>query len=169
MGRDWIERGLRQVREREQLYRAAAERRAHHAAVVKEKAPDVMRRLVAEVRASVDEYRRLSHGESDGIEYEALPHEGFCVTRLTPPRVELQCRPDYESGAVYCNLSRTDDPETEPQELVFNLGFAVNEDDQVALCYESRTFQIVAEAAELLLRQVLFPTLNLERFQSGRL
>jgi hypothetical protein len=166
MARDWIERGLQQVRKREQLYRAAAERRAHHAAVVKERAPDVMRRLVAEVEASVDEYRRLVQ---DGIQYEALPHEGFCVTRVTPPRVELQCRPDYESGAVYCNLARTDDPETEPQELVFNLGFAVHEDDQVALSYETRTFQTVAEVAELLLGQVLFPTLNLEPFRSGRL
>ena len=166
MARDWIERGLHQVREREQLYRAAAERRAHHAAVIKEKAPDVMRRLVAEVEASVDEYRRLAQ---DGIQYEALPREGFCITRVTPPRVELQCRPDYELGAVYCNLSRTDDPETEPQELVFNLGFTVNESDQVALCYETRTFQAVAEAAELLLGQVLFPTLNLESFRSGRL
>jgi hypothetical protein len=166
MARNWIERGLQEVREREQLYRAAAERRAHHAAVVKEKAPDVMRRLIAEVEASLDEYRGLTR---DGIQYEALPHEGFCVTRLMPPRVELQCRPDYESGAVYCNLSRTDDPETEPQELVFNLGFTVDDTDQVALCYEGRTFQTVAEAAELLLGQVLFPTLNLESFRSGRL
>jgi len=68
MARDWIERGLQQVREREQLYRAAAERRAHHADVVKEKAPDVMRRLVAELEASLDEYRRLAQ---DGIQYEA--------------------------------------------------------------------------------------------------
>jgi hypothetical protein len=166
MARDWIERGLQQVREREQLYRAAAERRAYHAAVVKEKAPDVMRRLVAEVEASVDEYRRLAQ---DGIQYEALPHEGFCVTRLTPPRVELQCRPAYESGVVYCNLTRTNDPETEPQELVFNLRFAVDDTDSVALGYESRTFDTVPEVAELLLGQVLFPTLNLEPFQSGRL
>ena len=169
MARDWIERGLLQVREREQLYRAAAERRAHHAAIVKEKAPDVARRLVAEVQASVDEYRRLTDSESNRIQYEPLPHEGFCVTRMAPPRVELQCRPDYESGVVYCNLTRTNDPETEPQELVFNLGFAVNDTDQVALCYETLTFQTAAEAAELLLGQVLFPTLNLESFRNGRL
>jgi hypothetical protein len=169
MGREWIERGLQQDREREQLYRAAAERRIHHAAIIKEKAPDLMRRLIAEVEASVDEYRRLAESERDPIEYEALPHEGFCITRVTPPRVELQCRPDYELGAVYCNLTRTDDPQTDPQELVFSLGFAVSDTDQVALCYETRTFQTVAEVAELLLGQVLFPTLSLERFQSGRL
>jgi hypothetical protein len=169
MVRDWIERGLQQVREREQLYRAAAERRSHHAAVVKEKAPDVMRRLVAEVEASVEDYRRLAQGESDGIQYEALPHEGFCVMRLTPPHVELQCRPAYESGVVYCNLTRTNDPETEPQELVFNLSFTVDDTDSVALCYETRTFDTVPEVAELLLGHVLFPTLNLEPFQSGRL
>jgi hypothetical protein len=169
MARDWIERGLVQVREREQLYRAAAERRAHQAAIVKEKAPDVARRLVAEVEASLDEYHRLAESESNRIQYEPLPHEGFCVTRIAAPRVELQCRPDYESGVVYCNLTRTKDPDTEPQELVFNLSFTVDDSDSVALCYETRTFHSAPELAELLLAQVLFPTLTLESFQSGRL
>ena len=168
MGRGWIERGLRQVREREQLYRAAVERRAHQAAIVKQKAPDLMRQLVAEVEAALDEYRGLTQGESDRIQYEALPHEGFCITRITPPRVELECRPDYELQVVYCNLTRTDDPQIDPQELVFNLAFSVSDADQVALGHETRTFQTAAEAAEFLLGQVLFPTLDLERFQTRR-
>ena len=168
MERGWIERGLQQAREREQLYRAAAERRARHAAIVKRTAPELMKRLVAEVEASVAEYRRLTQGEGDRVQYETLPHEGFCVTRVTPPRVELVCRPDYELQVVYCNLTRTDDPQVDPQELVFNLGFSVSDDDQVALYHETRTFQTAAEAAEFLLGQVLFPTLNLEPFQSRR-
>src|SRR5215207_6885477 len=73
------------------------------------------------------------------------------------------------SREFYCNLTRTNDPETEPQELVFNLGFTVNDAEQVALCYETRTSHTAAEAAELLLGQVLFPALNLKPFQSGRL
>ena len=166
MGREWIERGLQQVRQHEQLYRAAAERRAHHARIVKEKAPDVMSGLVAEIEASVEEYRRLT--QSNSIEFEALPHEGFCVTRKTAPRVGLECRPDYELAVVYCNLTRTDDPLTDPQELVFNLSFSVSETDQVALCQETRTFQTAGEVAEFLLGQVLFPTLNLEPFQPRR-
>lgn len=168
MGRAWIEHGLQQVREREQLYRAAAEQRIQHAAIVKEKAPAVMSRLVAEIAASVDEYGRLTQSSTDRIEFEALPHEGFFVTRMTAPRVGLECRPDYELGVVYCNLTRTDDPQIDPQELVFNLGFSVSNTDEVALCHENRTFETVADVAEYLLAQVLFPTLNLEPFQTGR-
>src|SRR5262245_40643118 len=109
MPRDWIERGLERARVREQQYSAAARRRLQEAAVVKERGPDLMKRLVAEVEGVVDEYVRLTQSES--IEFEALPGSGFCVTRVSAPRAGLECRPDYEMHVVYCNMTRTDGPE----------------------------------------------------------
>jgi hypothetical protein len=168
MAREWIERGLQQARVREQQYSAAAERRLHEATLIKKKGPAVMNELAAEIQAVVDEYVRLTQSESHQLEYEALPGGGFCVTRVSPPRAGLECRPDYEMHVVYCNMTRTDDPQSDPRELVFNLGFSVDDADQVALCHESRTFRSVAEVAELLLEPVLFPTVNRDPFDPDR-
>lgn len=158
MPREWIERGLEQARIREQQYSAAAKRRLQQAAVVREKGPDLMKHVAAEIEAVVEEYGRLTKSESHGVGYEALPGGGFCVTRESAPRAGVECRPDYESHVVYCNMTRTDVPESDPRELVFNLDFSVDDTDRISLRHENRTFQSAADVAEFLLAPVLFPT-----------
>lgn len=161
--RDWIDEGLRHRREREEQQRLASERRLHQTAVIKAKGPDLMRRLVAEVGAVVDEYRRRSGAGGDEIEFEALPREGFCITRIRLPRVGLECHPDYELHVVYCNMTRADTHESETRELVFNLDMAVDDSDRIGLRHETRTFQALDEVVEFLLKPVLFPPLDQDR------
>jgi hypothetical protein len=160
MARDWIDQGLRQMREREEQQRLASKRRHDQAAVIKEKGPDLMRRLVAEVGAVVAEYRQKAPPGSNEIELETLPHEGFCITRSTLPKVALECRPGYETHAVYCNMTRIGDSESDAQEFVFSLGMTVDESDRIALCHETVAFPSVGEVVKFLLKPVLFPTLD---------
>jgi hypothetical protein len=159
MGRDWIDEGLRQTPAREQQRQVASERRRREAATIAARAPELMRQLVAEIGAALDEYRQKAPGRSDDIEFELLPHEGFSITKGSFPKVYLECRPDYAGHVLYCNLSRTDgeDSEISVRELAFTLHFAVSDSDVVALRREPRTFQGAGEAAEFLLEPVLFP------------
>ena len=162
MARDWIDQGLRQMREQEEQQRLASKRRLHQASVIKEKAPDLMRRLVAEVGTVVAEYRQRAPLGSNEIEFEVLPHEGFCITKSTFPKVGLECRPGYETHLVHCNLARTGDHESDPQEIMFNLDMTVDDSDRVALRHETVTFSSVDEVVEFLLKPVLFPPLDLD-------
>jgi hypothetical protein len=146
------------MREREEQLRLASERRLHHAAVIREKGPDLMRRLVTEIAAVIDEYKDSARAGGDAIEFEELPGDGFSVANAGFPRVSLECRPGYETQAVHCSMTRTDDPESAPQEFLFNLGIKVDDSDTIALNHETRTFQTLDEVVEFLLKPVLFPT-----------
>ena len=157
MARNWIEEGLQHTRDRAEQLRLAAERRTHQASVIKQKGPAVMRAVVTEVRAAIDEYKRAAKAASSDVEFEELPHEGFCVMRITPPRVELQCRPSYETQAVYCNMTRSNDPPGEPVERVFSLDFAVDESEQVVLRDGARVLHTAGDTVEFLVKPVLFP------------
>lgn len=118
----------------------------------------MMRQLLAEVRAVLDEFSQKAARAADAkLEFEALPHEGFCVTRTTRPRMGLECRPDYEAHVLYCNMTRTDDDAGDTVESVFSLNFILDESDTVELRYETRVFRTVEEAVEFLLKPVLFP------------
>src|SRR4051794_41104295 len=123
MGRDWIDEGLRQTPAREQQRQLASERRRHQAASIAAKAPELMRQLVAEVGAALDEYRQKAPGRAADIEFELLPHEGFSITKASFPKVYLECRPDYAGQVLWCNLNRTDrdESETRVRELAFTL------------------------------------------------
>jgi hypothetical protein len=158
MGRNWIDEGLRQAPAREQERQLASERRHRQAATIAAGAPELMRQVVAEIGAALEEYREKAAG-SDDVELERLPQEGFSVTRSGFPKVYLECRPDYAGQVLYCNISRTDreDAEMRVRELAFTLHFIVSDADAVALRREPRTFQNAGEAAEFLLEPVLFP------------
>jgi hypothetical protein len=119
-----------------------------------------MRELLAEVGATIDEYRRKADPGGNEIEFEALPHEGFCVTKTTLPRVGLECRPDYAAHVLHCNMTRAGDQESKPVELAFSLDFTVDESDNVELRRGTRPFRRVNEAVEFLLKPVLFPLLE---------
>ena len=160
MARDWIAEGLRHTREREEQQSRASEHRLHQAALIKEKGPDLLRRLVAEVGAVLAEYTREGHVDCKEIEFEVLPREGFCITKATLPRVGLECRPDYESHVVYCNMTRADNHDGDTRESVFNLEMTVDESDRIALRHEARTFHTLDEVVEFLLKPVLFPQVN---------
>jgi hypothetical protein len=160
MARNWIEDGLQHARERAEQLRLGAERRARQASVIRQQGPEVMRAVVAEVRAVIDEYKRAAQAAASDVEFEELPHEGFCVTRTTPPRVELQCRPSYETQAVYCNMTRSNNPPGEPVERVFSLEFTVNESERVVLREGTRVFQTAGDTVEVLVKPVLFPPLE---------
>lgn len=160
MAGNWIDEGLRHTRERADERRRALEDRQHRTSVIKGNGPDLMRRLVAEVAAIIDEYGRKAGSGSHEIEFEALPHEGFCVAKTTTPKVGLECRPDYEGHVLYCNMTRTDDPASDTVELVFSLDFVVDDSDNVELRHETRIFQRVDDAVEFLLKPVLFPLLD---------
>jgi hypothetical protein len=157
MARDWIDEGLRHLQERAEQQRLASEHRHHQMSVIKEKGPVLMRGLLDEIRAVVDEYRSKARAGSQEIAFEELPHEGFFVTRTTQPKVDLQCRPGYEAQVLYCNMTRVDDHETDPVELVFSLDFGLDESDSVELREGPRVFKTVGEAVEFLLKPVLFP------------
>ena len=158
MGRDWIDEGLRQTPTREQQRQLALERRQRQAATIAAKAPELMRRLVAEVGAALDEYRQKALVRADDIEFEPLPHEGFSITKASRhPSMYLECRPSYDGQVLHCNLSRTDRDEGEIRESAFNLHFTVSDSDVVALRHEGRIFQNASDPAEFLLKPVLFP------------
>jgi hypothetical protein len=157
VARDWIAEGLRHTSEREQRQSLASEHRLHQTALIREKGPELLRRLVAEVGAALDEYTREARTDLKAIDFEVLPREGFCVTKATLPRVALECRPDYESHVVYCNMTRADSHEGDARESVFNLDMTVDRSDRIALRHEARTFQSLDEVVEFLLKPVLFP------------
>lgn len=157
MASDWIDEGLRHARDRAEQRRLASEHRQHQTSVVKAKGPDLMRALVAQVSAIIDEYRRKADAGSDEIEFEALPHEGFCVTKTTLPKAGLECHPDYEAHVLYCNMTRAGDQGGDLVESVFSLDFTVDESDNVRLCHKTQMFESVDEAVEFLLKPVLFP------------
>jgi len=160
VARNWIADGLQHAREREEQQRLASERRLHQTAVIKEKGPDLLRRLVAEIGAVLEEYTREAPVDSNEIDFEMLPREGFCVTKATLPRVGLECRPDYEAHVVYCNMTRADNHDGDTRESVFNLDMTVDHSDRIALRHEARTFQTLEEVVEFLLKPVLFPQIN---------
>ena len=93
VARDWIAEGLRHTAEREEQESLASEHRLHQTALIREKGPELLRRLVAEVGAALDEYTREARTDLKDIDFEVLPREGFCVTKATLPRVALECRP----------------------------------------------------------------------------
>ena len=159
MALDWIEDGLRQTRERAEQRRLASERRHDQSALIRKLGPDFMRALVTRAAAAVDEYRRRTNAEAHEIEFVAVPHEGLSVTRTAMPKVELECRPDYEAHAVYCNLARADEPDSENVERVFRLEFAVDEADNIELRCRERVFRTPDAAVEFLLKPVFFPFL----------
>ena len=160
MPHEWIDEGLSSEQGREEQWRLARERRLRQTAVIEKEAPALMQRLVDEIAAVVDEYKAKTPLEHDAIDYEALPQEGFCVTRDGPVRVALECRPSYGAHSVYCNMTCTVD-ETEPRELAFNLRFTVSDSGRVELSHESRVFHSLDEAVEFLMKPVLFPSVDL--------
>jgi hypothetical protein len=160
MGRDWIDEGLRHEPEREAQERLDSEQHHHNMSVIKEKGPDFMHRLVMEVRDVIEEYRCKAPGSNDEVDFEELPHEGFCITKIRLPRVSLECRPDYEAHLLCCNMTRTDGRESEPTERMFNLSLTLDESDNVQLRQGSRIFRTVDEAAECILKPVLFPLVD---------
>ena len=160
MTRGWIDQGLRQQREHEEEQRLASQRRLEHVAVIKEKAPELMRQLVAEVGAAVTEYREKAHIASDEIEFEPLPHEGFTVRKTTFPKVALVCRPGYETHMVYGNRTRIDGHESDVQEIVFSLDIVADDSNRVVLRHDTVEFSSVGAAVEFLLKPVLFPTFD---------
>jgi hypothetical protein len=161
MGRDWIDEGLRQTPARERQRQLASERRRREAATIATRAPELMRQLIAELGAALDEYRqKATTGRGDEIEFELLPHEGFSITKPSFPKMYLECRPDYAGQILWCNLSRTDNDESDDirvRELAFTLHFTVSDSDVVALRREPRIFKSASEAAEFFLEPVLFP------------
>ena len=162
MARDWLERGLGRIGEREEQQRRIAERRRHQAAVIEEKGPDLMRRLVEEVGAVVAEFRQRAPAGNNEIDLVVLPHEGFCVTKSSAPKVSLECRPGYEARVVHCDRTRAGDPQGEAQETVFSLAMTVDDSDRLALRHETVTFSSVADVVEFLLKPVLFPPVDSE-------
>ncbi len=158
MARGWIDEGLQHARERAEGQRVAVEQRHHRTAVIREKGPELMRGIFAEVQAVIDEYR---HAAGAGhVEFQLLPREGFSVTRVTSPRVGLECRPDYEMHALYCNMTRTADLESEIVEWPFSLEFIADASDRVELRSGSRAFREINEVVEFLLKPVLFPSVD---------
>lgn len=119
-----------------------------------------MRALIADIHAALAEYAERSRPRNEPITLQALPHEGFCVERTGLPGLRLECRPDYTTPAVYCNLTRTEGHGADTRELVFTLHFTVDEDEAVALSYGDQSFATVAAAVEFLVKPVLFPTID---------
>jgi hypothetical protein len=160
MGRDWIDEGLGREREREAQQHRESERRHRDTAILRENGPEFMRRLVAEIRAAIEEYRLKAPAGRHELEFEELPHQGFCVSRTSLPKAGLECHPDYEAHMVHCTETHADDPETDPTERLFSLNLMVNESGNLALRTGTRTFQTMDEAAEAILTPVLFPLLG---------
>jgi hypothetical protein len=157
MGRDWIEEGLRETPAREQQRQLASERRQRQAATIAAKAPELMRGILAEVGAALDEYREKAPEHADDIQFELLPHEGFSITKASFPKVYLECRPDYVGQVLFCNLSRTDRAESQTRGSAFTLHFTMNDSDEVALLPSAGSFQNASAVGEFLLKPVLFP------------
>ena len=131
--------------------------RLRQTAIIKEKGPDLMRRLVTEVGAIVEEYRRKAGVGNDDVAFQALPREAFCVTRAASPKVSLECHPDYEAHVVYCNMTRTDAHESETRESMFSLDLTVGDSDTITWRYQARAFRTLDDVVEFLLKPVLFP------------
>ena len=157
MAPDWIDEGLRREREAEHQQRLRLEHRRDESAVINEKAPRLMQDIVRAIGSAIEEYRRKASVDETELQFEVLPHEGFCVNKITLPRVVLECRPDYDSQVLCCNMTRVDDHASEPVERVFNLAFSVDTSNNIALTKGTRTLQRVDEAVETLLIPVLFP------------
>ena len=92
------------------------------------------------------------------VEFERLPHEGFYVAKVAPPKVMLECRPDYDIGLVHCNLTHIDDAGGEPIERLFSLTFTI-EDGAVILIEGNRVFRRAEDMVERILKPVMFPLL----------
>jgi len=116
-----------------------------------------MRALVAGVAAAAEEYRQKTAADPAAFEFEPLPHEGFYVAKIAPPKVMLECRPDYGTHVVYCNLTHIDDAGGEPIERLFSLNFTVDEGGAVILTEGNRVFHRVDELVERILKPVMFP------------
>jgi hypothetical protein len=159
MGRAWIDEGLRQTPTREQQRQLASKHRQQQAAVIADKGPELMRQLVAEISAALDEYRQKAATRADAITFGRLPQDGFSLTKASFPKVSLECRADYAAQVLYGNLSRTDQEahEIRVRELAFTLQFTVSDGDVIALRREPRVFHHVSDAAQFLLEPVLFP------------
>jgi hypothetical protein len=157
MTSNWIDEGLRHTHERANQLHLASEHRHHQATVIKAKGPELMRAVVAEAAATIDEYRRKADAGPNEIEFEALPRGGFCVTKTTLPKMALECHPDYELRVLSCNMTRLGDQETDTVEWLFSLQFTVDESDNVELRHGSGVLHRVDEAVEFLLKPVLFP------------
>ena len=157
MEHQWIDEGLRQEADREQQAPLVIARQHHRATVIRQRAPELMFRLVSAIGAAVEEYKRKASVGSGEIDFEPLPRGSFRVTKLTIPSVDLECHPDYEGHVVYCNRAQTDSRESGARELEFVLQIVADDLDTLTLCHENRSFTSVDEAAEFLLKPVLFP------------
>ncbi len=157
MEHQWIDEGLRQTADREQQATQVAERQRHRAAVIERQAPELMFRLVSAIGAAVEEYKQKASVGSDEIDFEPLPKGSFRVTKLTLPTVDLECHPDYDGHVVYCNMIRTESHESGARELEFVLQIVADDLDNLGMRHESRSFTNVDDAAEFLLKPVLFP------------
>lgn len=158
MARAWIEEGLRHTHERAEALRRDEGRRRHWHTLIEAQGPEVMRSLVTEVAAAVEDYRRAVPGPEGTVEFESLPREGFLALRVDTPRVTLQCRPDYAGQTVHCSLTRPGSRPSEVVEVPFNLHFTVAGSDRVCLRHGAHSFTDVARVAEFLLSPVLFPS-----------
>jgi hypothetical protein len=112
---------------------------------------------VREIGKAIEEYRQKAHVSDRDLQFEVLPHEGFCITKTALPRVVLECRPDYDAHTACCNLTHVFDQESEPVERLFNLTFSIDAGGNVALMHGNRILRQVDEAVEALLKPVLFP------------
>lgn len=165
MTRVWIEEGLRHSRERAEALRRDEGRQRHWHSLIEAQGPEVMRSLVTEVAAAVEDYRRALPSPEDTVEFDFLPQEGFIARRVDTPRVTLQCRPDYAGQTVYCSLTRPGRRPNEVVEVPFSLHFTVDASDRVGLRQGAHSFTDVAKVAEFLLSPVLFPSPG--RVESG--
>ena len=156
MEHQWIDEGLRQGAIREQQAPLVAARQRHRATVIRQRAPELMFRLVSAIGAAVEEYKRKASVGRDEIDFEPLPRGSFRVTKLTLPSVDLECHPDYDGHVVYCNRAQTDSHERGARELEFVLHIVADDLDNLTLRHEHRSFTNVDEAAEVLLKPVLF-------------
>jgi len=157
MNRTWIREGLRHVREREDALKRDHGRLHHWQALIDARGPDLMRQLVDEIGAAIEDFRELT-GQAHEIRMQTLPRGGFLVSRTAGHSVTLQCRPDYAGHTVCCNLARTVDGQSTLVELPFNLHFTVDDHDRVGLRHGAQRFADVPRVAEFLLTPVLFPS-----------
>jgi len=160
MTRQWIDDGLQRERDREEQQRRALEQRHRETSVIKEKGPALMRELLAEARAAIEEYRSKARLNNEELRFEGLPHEGFCIAKTTLPKADLECRPDYETHLLHISITHIDDRESDPVESLYSWTFAVDDLNNVRLTRGTRTFRTMEEAVESLLKPVLFPLLD---------
>ena len=157
MEHQWIDEGLRQEAAREEQAPLVTARQRHRATVIKQRAPALMFRLVSAIGAAVEEYKQKAGVGRDEIDFEPLPRGSFRVTKLTFPSVDLECHADYDGHVVYCNMAQTDSHESGARELEFVLQIVADDLDNLTFRHENRSFTNVEDAAEFLLKPVLFP------------